>query len=444
MSHIEAQGSGTLAERIRGNVIGELKDGPVSQDFARGYNRGLSDAAQIAELEAARQPQATGPLAESLSSRKWPVISRGVNCGEIQLADDAVREICRIAEAEGQRERERLEQNTRPLTFSDRGSDALALAVFDWIERGVIPTRSRVSDALESWAACRFDCLDGTEIDKLRAFAQAAKPRSDSNREWGRNAEVVVKPEPAMSEITRYDLSMAIRYDGFSGDRGGRHFVLYSDVQQFQATLTAAEAERTRLRRVIDECQCGCHETGETHSGMKRTINTLREKLTAAAATIAGLREELSEQRQEVDLSLVEPLIVALDLTGRYTDGYEQIVRAVAGLREEVEKAQRKAVEWHAAMVTAEELAAKVLRERDGLEFAVTGRLKRTEAQIALGKGEWPNKNYVKDETWMSWRHEVLTLKSILFAAAHYNPEAEAALAAASGQGDSTAAPATT
>jgi hypothetical protein len=43
--------------------------------------------------------------------------------------------------------------------------------------------------------------------------------------------------------------------------------------------IAAMERERDRLRRVIDECQCGCHETGETHSGMRRTIADLRVRL---------------------------------------------------------------------------------------------------------------------------------------------------------------------
>jgi hypothetical protein len=60
-------------------------------------------------------------------------------------------------------------------TFKDRAADNLALKVFDWIERGIIQTRTSVSDALESWAACRFNVCDGTEIQKLRAFAATAK-----------------------------------------------------------------------------------------------------------------------------------------------------------------------------------------------------------------------------------------------------------------------------
>jgi hypothetical protein len=43
--------------------------------------------------------------------------------------------------------------------------------------------------------------------------------------------------------------------------------------------IAELERERDRLRRVIDECQCGCHETGETHSGMRRTIADLRVRL---------------------------------------------------------------------------------------------------------------------------------------------------------------------
>lgn len=110
------------------------------------------------------------------------------------------------------------------------------------------------------------------------------------------------------------------------------------------------------------------------------------------------------------------------------------VVRKQDALQAEVEKAQRFAVKAHADMVAAEEVAAKVLRERDGLMFAITGRLKRTEEQIARGKGEWPNKDYVRDEAWACLQQEVMTLKSILFAAAHYNPEAEAALATAKGE----------
>lgn len=64
-------------------------------------------------------------------------------------------------------------RNRSPLT--DNASDNLALAVFDWIERGIIQTRTTVSDALESWAMCRFDVIDGSEIQKLRAFAKEKK-----------------------------------------------------------------------------------------------------------------------------------------------------------------------------------------------------------------------------------------------------------------------------
>lgn len=117
----------------------------------------------------------------------------------------------------------------------------------------------------------------------------------------------------------------------------------------------------------------------------------------------------------------------------RWLAGYIAAVdpQTVIGLLESIEA-------WRAEntrhMREAENMASQVQeyrRQRDGLLHAIKGRLERTEVLIALGKGEWPDKNYVKDEQWSSWQHEVLTLKGILFAADHYNPEADAALAAA-------------
>lgn len=61
-------------------------------------------------------------------------------------------------------------------SFKDRAADALGIALLDWIDRGLIQTRTKVSDALESWADCRFGAVDGTGIQKLRALA--AKPTS--------------------------------------------------------------------------------------------------------------------------------------------------------------------------------------------------------------------------------------------------------------------------
>jgi hypothetical protein len=53
------------------------------------------------------------------------------------------------------------------------------------------------------------------------------------------------------------------------------------------------------------------------------------------------------------------------------------------------------------------------------LERLLRERMERTEALIALGKGKWPEKSYVKDEQWACWHHEVMTIKSVLFAYEH-------------------------
>jgi hypothetical protein len=83
----------------------------------------------------------------------------------------------------------------------------------------------------------------------------------------------------------------------------------------------------------------------------------------------------------------------------------------------------------------------KVVRERDGLRRAIDQRLRATEALIARGKGVWPERSYVRDEQWACWQVEVMSLKSILFAADHYNHEAEAALATAKSEPSIATAP---
>lgn len=53
-----------------------------------------------------------------------------------------------------------------PLTH--RAAHALAVAVFEAIERREIGTRTAISDALESYADGYFGVLDGTGIARLR------------------------------------------------------------------------------------------------------------------------------------------------------------------------------------------------------------------------------------------------------------------------------------
>jgi hypothetical protein len=61
-----------------------------------------------------------------------------------------------------------------PSPFVLRAADRLALAAFDLIERGVIGTRTRLSDELERYADVRFDVVDGSGISRLRMVAKAA------------------------------------------------------------------------------------------------------------------------------------------------------------------------------------------------------------------------------------------------------------------------------
>jgi hypothetical protein len=63
----------------------------------------------------------------------------------------------------------------RPHSFKERAADALGIALLDWIDRGLIATRTTVSDALESWADNRFHVVDGSGIRKLRELAATAK-----------------------------------------------------------------------------------------------------------------------------------------------------------------------------------------------------------------------------------------------------------------------------
>jgi hypothetical protein len=59
-----------------------------------------------------------------------------------------------------------------PSPWLYRGSDALAFAALDLVDRGVVGTRTRLSDALEHYADERFRVVDGSGIEKLRVWAK--------------------------------------------------------------------------------------------------------------------------------------------------------------------------------------------------------------------------------------------------------------------------------
>ena len=48
------------------------------------------------------------------------------------------------------------------------------------------------------------------------------------------------------------------------------------------------------------------------------------------------------------------------------------------------------------------------------LELLVVQRKSVVDGLIARGKGEWPNKDYVRDEIWSNWHHESIVLGGIL------------------------------
>jgi uncharacterized paraquat-inducible protein A len=55
--------------------------------------------------------------------------------------------------------------------FLTQATDTLAIAVLRAIDGGLIRTRTPVADALENWAANRFQVSDGSGIAKLRTLA---------------------------------------------------------------------------------------------------------------------------------------------------------------------------------------------------------------------------------------------------------------------------------
>ncbi len=58
-----------------------------------------------------------------------------------------------------------------PSPFLDRAADTLAIAALQLIDQGTVRTRTPLADALENWAAERFQVTDGSGIARLRALA---------------------------------------------------------------------------------------------------------------------------------------------------------------------------------------------------------------------------------------------------------------------------------
>lgn len=55
--------------------------------------------------------------------------------------------------------------------------------------------------------------------------------------------------------------------------------------------------------------------------------------------------------------------------------------------------------------------------ETDGprsLERVVRAQLREVESWLAKGKGTWPEKDYIRDQTWHTWQGEVMALRSAL------------------------------
>ena len=50
------------------------------------------------------------------------------------------------------------------------------------------------------------------------------------------------------------------------------------------------DAEIKRLRRIVGDCECECHETGEVHAKVKQSLGRTKKQLATAEEMVAAAR----------------------------------------------------------------------------------------------------------------------------------------------------------